>query len=69
MCCTTGSHHRGQRWGHQQACGCGCLGGEFSRPRFMTKAKRIASLEDHLADLQDQVKAVKEHIAELKKEK
>ena len=69
MCCNAGLHHRGQRWGHQQACGCGCLGGEFSRPRFMTKAKRIASLEDHLADLQDQVKAVKEHIAELKKEK
>ncbi len=35
----------------------------------MTKAKRIANLEDHLADLQDQVKAVKEHIAELKKDK
>ncbi len=35
----------------------------------MTKAKRIANLEEHLADLQDQVKAVKEHIAEIKKEK
>ena len=69
MCCTTGSHRRGPRWGHQHACGCGCLGGEFSRPRFMTKSKRIASLEEHLADLQDQVKAVKEHIAEIKKEK
>ena len=69
MCCNTGSHHRGQGWGHQHACACGCLGGEFSRPRFMTKAKRIAKLEEHLADLQDQVKAVKEHIAELRKEK
>ncbi len=35
----------------------------------MTKAKRMAKLEEHLADLQDQVKAVKEHIAEMKKEK
>ncbi len=69
MCCDTGSHHRGHRWGHQHACGCGCLGAEFARPRFMTKAKRMAKLEEHLADLQDQVKAVKEHIAEMKKEK
>ena len=35
----------------------------------MTKAKRIANLEEHLADLEDQAKAVKEHIAEIKKEK
>ena len=35
----------------------------------MTKAKRIAGLEEHLADLEDQVVAVKEHIAETRKEK
>jgi hypothetical protein len=35
----------------------------------MTKAKRIARLEEYLADLEDQVKAVKEHIAEIKKDK
>ena len=69
MCCATGSHHRGPSWGHRHACGCGCLDGEFSSLRFTTKAKRIAGLEEHLADLQDQIKAVKEHIADLKKEK
>jgi hypothetical protein len=69
MCCNTGSHHGLQRWGHQQACGCGCLGVEFPRTRFMTKTKRIARLEKHLADLQDEAKAVKEYIAEIKKEK
>jgi hypothetical protein len=33
----------------------------------MTKAQRIASLEEHLEDLQNEAKAVKEHIAELKR--
>jgi hypothetical protein len=69
MCCNSGRHHREERWGHQHACGCGCRGGEYSRPRFITKAKRIAHLEAHLADLQEEVKAVKEHIAEIKKQK
>jgi hypothetical protein len=69
MCCRTGSHHGRHGWRHEQACGCGCHGGEFPRPRFITKAKRIAGLERYLEDLQDEVKAVKEHIAEIKKEK
>ena len=34
----------------------------------MTKKQRIASLEKHLGDLQDEMKAVKEYIAEIKKE-
>ena len=69
MCCTTGSHHGIQRWGQQQACACGCLGVEFPRPRFMSKSQRIASLEKHLAELQNEAKAVEEHLAEIKKEK
>ena len=34
----------------------------------MTKEQRIASLEEHLARLQDEIKAVKEHIADINKE-
>jgi hypothetical protein len=35
----------------------------------MTKKQKIAELEKHLADLQEEAKAVKEHIAYFKKEK
>jgi predicted nucleic acid-binding Zn-ribbon protein len=45
------------------------MGGGHSRPRFKTKKQRIAELEKHLEDLQDEVKAVKEYIADIKKEK
>jgi len=67
MCCTGERHHGPQRWGHQHACACGCLGVEFPKPRFMTKKQRIAYLEQHLEDLQEEVTAVKEAIADIKK--
>ena len=35
----------------------------------MTKKQRIANLENYLADLRDEAKAVEEHIAQIKKEK
>ena len=35
----------------------------------MTKKQRITNLEKHLEDLQDEAKAVREYIAEIKKEK
>jgi hypothetical protein len=35
----------------------------------MTKKQRIEALERHLTDLQEEAKAVKEHIAQIKKEK
>jgi hypothetical protein len=38
-------------------------------PHFMTKKQRIANLENFLADLRDEAKAVEEHIARIKKEK
>ena len=69
MCCTTGSHHGIQRWGHQNACLCGCDGPMHLRPRFMTQKQRIANLEEHLKDLRDEAKAVEEHIDQIKKEK
>jgi hypothetical protein len=35
----------------------------------MTKKQRIANLEEHLETLRDEVKAVEEHISQIKKEK
>ena len=69
MCCTTGSHHGSQRWGHQNVCYCGCDEPQSFRPRFMTKKQRIAELETYLENLRDEAKAVGEHIAQIKKEK
>jgi Fe-S oxidoreductase len=69
MCCTTGSHHGFQRWGPQDVCLCGCDEPWYFRPRFMTQKQRIANLDQHLSDLQDEAKAVQEHIAQIKKEK
>ena len=69
MCCQTTRHHGFQRWGPQILCDCGCDAPPYMRPRFMTKKQRIEALETHLAKLQEEVKAVKEHIAQTKKEK
>ena len=69
MCCGTDSHHGLQRWGHQNICSCGCLSVERTRPRLMTRKQRIAGLEQLLEDLQEEAKAVKEYIAEVKKER
>ena len=68
MCCHTNRHHGFQRRGPQMVCDCGCDEPPYARPRFMTKKQRIEALERHLADLQEEVKAVKEHIAHIKKE-
>jgi hypothetical protein len=35
----------------------------------MTKKQRVAGLEEYLANLREEVKAVEEHIAQIKKEK
>ena len=69
MCCHTGMHHGFQRTGHQNVCFCGCDDPLYFRPRFMAKKQKIARLEKHLEDLQDEAKAVAEHIAQIKKEK
>jgi len=51
-CC----RHEEHPWGH---------GMRFHR-RFPTREERIAWLEEYLKDLQAEVKAVEEHLAELK---
>jgi hypothetical protein len=60
MCCGTESQHG-------EFCGCG-VPSEYT-PRFMTADQRIAKLEQYLAGLQEEAKAVREHIAKIKKEK
>jgi len=52
-------HERCGRPGHQD-CGCG-----FHR-RFLTREERIARLEEYLKELQAEVQAVQEVLAELK---
>jgi len=69
MCCGNVSHQGSPQGGHHGVCFCGCQGSMQSKPRFMTKDRRIAELEQHLADLQDEAKAVEEHIVQIKKEK
>jgi hypothetical protein len=45
--------------------GCGCHGGMFGN--LMSRAKKIRMLQEMKEDLQDQIEAINEEIAELKK--
>jgi len=58
---------------HEDECGCGCgcncschdhYG--FER-RYQTKAEQISDLEDYLKELETEVQAVQEHLADLRK--
>ena len=60
MCCETEGHHGGH---HHGGCGCSHCG-----PAFWTRAEKIARLEQVLADLQEETKAVEARIAALKGE-
>jgi len=53
---------------HGRGHGCCCEGepGRHFQRRFHTREERLASLEGYLQDLQAEVKAVEEQIAELK---
>ena len=51
---------------HHDTCECGCHGGHFER-RYQTKAEKIADLEAYLMDLKLEVRAVEEHLADLRK--
>ena len=67
MCCHTERHHGMHRRGRHHQCQCGCHAPGSYRPQFITKKQKIANLEAHLKVLQDEVKAVKEMIADIKK--
>jgi hypothetical protein len=66
MCCEPEGHHGAHHHGGGCGCGCGC---STSGPVFWTKAEKIARLEEVLADLQAEAKAVEARIAALKGEK
>ena len=60
MCHATESVHQG--------CCCSGMPRQFM-PRFMSKKQKIDKLETYLEGLMDEVRAVEEHIDEIKKEK
>jgi len=55
------------------ACGCSCCGGGSSergfKRRYQTKAEQVAELEQYLKDLKNEVQAVDERLADLKRKK
>jgi hypothetical protein len=60
-CCERGPHHERRH--------CGCCEGEPGRHfhrRFHTREERLVWLEEYLKELQAEVKAVEEQMAELK---
>ena len=71
-----GSHHgdsgcccgRQEGHGHHGGECCGSFGGGYRR-RFMTRAERIAGLEEYQAELTKELEAVAETIQELKRKK
>lgn len=63
-CC--GGHQEGH--GHHGSECCCSMGGGYRR-RFMTRAERIAGLEEYQAELAKELEAVAEAIQELKKRK
>jgi hypothetical protein len=69
MCkqCECGSD-QGCRGGCGGGHGCECDGhaGHFER-RYQTKAEQIAELEVYLTELKNEVQAVEEHLADLRK--
>jgi len=59
MCCGTESRQ-------SDFCGCGCGVHSEYTPRFMTRDQKISKLEQYLAGLREEAKAVEEHIAKIK---
>ncbi len=68
MCCGSESHHSGGHRGRHHSGSCGCGGHANFGPCFWTKKEKITRLEEHLEDLQAEVKSIKERITALKEE-
>ena len=55
------------------SCGCSCCGGgsceQGFKRRYQTRAEQFAELEGYLKDLKDEVQAVEERLADLKRKK
>jgi hypothetical protein len=52
---------------HGGGCGCGDHGAHSNMRRYQTKAEQIAELEEYLGDLKNELQAVEEHLADLRK--
>ena len=58
-----------------EGCGCGCeccccgAGERGFKRRYQTKAEQVAELEQYLKDLKDEVQAVEEKLADLRRKK
>lgn len=68
MCCKCESHHGGGHQGRHHGSSCGCGGHAGIGRQFWTKKEKIAWLEEHLEDLQTEVKSIEERITALKEE-
>ena len=53
--------------GGECECECGCHEGHYFERRYQTKAEKIAELEAYLKELETEVQAVQEHLADLRK--
>jgi hypothetical protein len=64
-------HHQDQDCEcEENSCGCGedcCVGGVHFQRRYQTKAEQISDLEIYLSDLKQEVQAVEERLADLRK--
>jgi hypothetical protein len=69
MCCENINHHCKGHQGFQHSRSCGCGGGTTIGPCFWSKEEKIEWLEEHLENLQGEVKSIKERITTLKGEK
>ena len=71
--CTCGEGRCECREGCGCGCGCSCCGGGSSgqgfKRRYQTKAEQVTELEQYLKDLKDEVQAVEERLADLKRKK
>ena len=68
MCCGHESCHCSEHQGHRHGDSCVCGGHSHFGPAFWTDEEKIAWLEEYLAGLQKEVKAVEGRIAALKGE-
>ena len=60
-------HAHGNKSGCNCGCGCEYCGGSHFHRRYQTKDEQISDLEAYLADLNAEVQAVSERLADLRK--
>jgi hypothetical protein len=63
--------YHGMRKHHHKGCchtdnRCACHQGSYVERHYLTKEEKVTRLENYLEDLQQEVKAVQEHLEEMK---